>query len=158
MTNEPETITVRLFAGLNSAGSPVLEQVPATPTGDGRVRLSASPGLAQGAAAGDEVVLKADGQFDVIERGGNLCVQVLGEREFAEAQLRPLVLRVESLGGWLDGGGPRLRVFTVPVSAGFPSVEAVFKEFVSDVPGSEWYFGNVYDPHDGVTPLHWWED
>jgi hypothetical protein len=25
-------------------------------------------------------------------------------------------------------------------------------------PDSIWYYGNVYDPEDGVTPLNWWED
>jgi len=21
-----------------------------------------------------------------------------------------------------------------------------------------WYYGNIYDRHDGVTPLHWWDE
>ena len=45
---------------------------------------------------------------------------------------------------------------TVPVSAGFPAIEAVFNAWVAEHPGWEWSFGNVYDPADGVTPLGWW--
>jgi hypothetical protein len=47
-------------------------------------------------------------------------------------------------------------VFTVPVSAGFGAVEAAFDGYVRRQPGAEWYFGNVYDERDGMTPLNWW--
>ena len=33
---------------------------------------------------------------------------------------------------------------------------AVFKDYESSHPDSEWYFANVY-ADDGVTPLGWWE-
>ncbi len=23
--------------------------------------------------------------------------------------------------------------------------------------GVEWYYGNVYETHDGVTPMNWWK-
>jgi hypothetical protein len=36
------------------------------------------------------------------------------------------------------------------------AIEFVFIEFVAAHPGTEWMFGNVYDPRDGVTPLNWW--
>jgi len=47
-------------------------------------------------------------------------------------------------------------VFTVPVGAGFPKIEAIFNDLVAAHPEMEWLFGNVYDPGDGVTPLNWW--
>jgi hypothetical protein len=27
-----------------------------------------------------------------------------------------------------------------------------------DYPNTIWYYGNVYDPEDGETPLEWWLD
>lgn len=60
------------------------------------------------------------------------------------------------LGGALDGAIERGLMFTVPVSAGFRAGEAVHNVGVAEHPGWEWFFGNVYDPKDGVTPLDWW--
>jgi len=135
-----------------------LEGVPAVERGPRRFRLSASPGLAQGAAADDEIELADDGSFEVIERGGNLAVQVLVADRFDERLVGELIVQVEALGGRLDGGEDRLRVFTIPVSAGFAPVESVFNAFIARQSGAEWLFGNVYDPDDGITPLNWWAD
>ena len=52
----------------------------------------------------------------------------------------------------------KVRVFTVPVSAGFGPVEAVFNSYTQRHPDVEWYFANVYDERDGVTPLNWWSN
>jgi len=62
------------------------------------------------------------------------------------------------LGGTLEGSAheDRVFIFTLPVTATFSAVEAVFNRFVEQHPESEWYFGNVYAA-DGVTPLGWWE-
>ena len=48
----------------------------------------------------------------------------------------------------------RFIVVTVPVSAGFPVIEAVVVEWTSSN-NSEWYYGNVYDEDD--RPLGWRE-
>jgi hypothetical protein len=153
MTSEQ---TVRILAGRKSNGAPVLEVVPADDVGSGVFRLAGSPGLAQGAAAGDTIAVHEDGSFDVIERGGNLAIQVLVADNFDESSLHQLIDEVRRLGGRLDGGEDRLRVFTVPVSAGFAAVESAFDDFVARTAGNEWFFANVYDPRDGVTPLGWW--
>lgn len=155
MTDDRSADVIRIVAGRDSRGGPVFEDVPAVESDHGRYVLKGSPGLAHGAAAGDRVVLHADGTFDVVERGGNLAVQSLAEL-FDEGSLDELVAAVEELGGRLDGGHDRLRVFTVPVSAGFSPVEAVSDGYARRHPGVEWYFANVYDPRDGVTPLNWW--
>ena len=65
--------------------------------------------------------------------------------------------QVKRLGGVLDGGIERGLVFTLPVSVGFPVIEDCFNRWVDEHPGWEWYFGNVYDPRDGITPLNWWQ-
>ena len=96
----------------------------------------------------------------------------MGER-LARAELTSLVLRDAEistsdtfrklhsgrrlpLGGRLDGRADRVLVFTIPVEAGFGRVEDVFGRFAGGHPGYEWYYGNVCDPADGVTPLGWW--
>ncbi len=47
---------------------------------------------------------------------------------------------------------------SLPVSVGFPVIENVMERFLQAQPESEWYFGNVYDRRDGVTPLNWWKE
>ena len=138
-------------------GQPIKEPVHVEEIGDGLFRLLHSPGFVRGIAAGDEFrSVGADGAFEVIRRGGNLAVQVFSA-EAVEPLRAELTERVARLGGSLDGAIERGLAFTVPVSAGFPAVEAVFNRWVAEHPGWEWYFGNVYDPVDGVTPLRWWE-
>ena len=154
-------VVVRLAAGRRSDGGLVMENVPATPMGEpDTFRLTASPGLAIGVAAHDVVRVAPDGAFCVLERGGNLAVQILA-RGLSDETIDAVAGHVEQLGGYLDGGsdtaGTQLRVFTIPVSSGFAAVEALFNAFVADHPGSEWHFANVYNPADGVTPLGWWE-
>jgi hypothetical protein len=137
-------------------GKPSVELVHAVELGEGRFRLLYSPGFVEGIAAGDEFrLLDEHGAFEVTRRSGNVAVQVFGSEPLAP-QAGGLVRRVAELGGVLDGQIERGMVFTIPVAAGFPAIESVFNEFVSSHPGTEWLFGNVYDPRDGVTPLNWW--
>jgi Domain of unknown function (DUF4265) len=156
--NEQGRRLVEIVAGHNSAGGPVLEAVLADPCGPSRFRLASSPGLALGAAAGDEIELREDGTFNVVARGGQLAVQLLATKPFDDAAVHALTAQLAALGGYLDGGHLTLRIFTVPVSAGFAAVEVVMDAFVARHCGTEWYFGNVYDPVDGVTPLGWWTE
>lgn len=160
MTRVP-SVQVRLVAGRSSAGKAVLESVPAVQLEEPRTfRLLASPGLVEGVAAEDVVRVGDGGSITVLSRGGNLAVWVFA-KGLADAAYAPLEAEVRELGGYLDGGSDdsvgALRVFTIPVAAGFPAVEAAFNSFVAENPDAEWYFGNVYDPADGVTPLGWWE-
>ena len=64
--------------------------------------------------------------------------------------------QLEPLNGRLDGRSAQQLVFTVPASAGLAVVESAMTEVVRQFPKTEWYYGNVYDPVDGVTPLNWW--
>ena len=59
--------------------------------------------------------------------------------------------RFAALGGHLDGRTATNLVYTVPVTAGFDAIEAIFADLASSV---EWYYGNVYDPKDGATSLN----
>jgi hypothetical protein len=118
-------------------------------------RALATPGLADGFAADDVIELDAAGSASVIERGGNLGVQVYSDRHDPEAVGR-LVDDAEALGGWLDGVDPgRVIALTFPVHVGFPNVESLLAAYTAEHDAA-WRFTNVYGP-DGETPLGWWE-
>lgn len=149
-------ISVDVVAGFTSSGSPAFESVPASETGPGTFLVAGSPALAGGFAAGDEITVHADGTFDVVTRGGNLAVQLYAPSSFDTTDLAAVLTQVEGLGGYLDGGHEQVRVFTIPVTAGLAAVEKIFNAFIEKHPSFEWYFANVYDPADDVTPLNWW--
>jgi hypothetical protein len=148
--------TVELFVDWTSEGKPFFEEVPVTALGDERYRILASPGLLDGLAAGDVFERRSDGTFAVVERSGNLCIQIwypeadLGARVDAE-----LIPGVAALGGSLDGRTEGASVLTFPLSAGFPRIEALLDGWVTTAPGASWSYANVYD-EDGWTPLRWW--
>ncbi len=138
-------------------GQPLHEPVHVEAIGSGVYRLLYSPGFVQGIAAGDEFRLVGnDGAFEVLRRGGNLCIQVFCTEPVAPLQPE-LTRRLADLGGTLDGAIERGLAYTIPVSAGFSAVEAVLNAWTDEHESWEWYYGNVYDPVDGETPLRWWE-
>ena len=152
---EPKTI--RIYAGDSSDGSPVFEELPVAETDPGVYCLLSSPGLVLGVARGDLIRLDSgDGRFELIRRGGNICIQ-LYVTPAMEKSVGELITRVtEDLDGTLDGRTPKQVVFSVPSSSGFDAIEKVFNSFTATNRPAEWYFGNVYDERDGVTPLNWW--
>ncbi|MEJ7809765.1 MAG: DUF4265 domain-containing protein [Gemmatimonadaceae bacterium] len=136
------------------------EALPVAAVGPARFRLLASPGIVEGLAAGNEFVLDdiAPPGYRVVERGGNLWVWFYFAPPVEEHSGETADVRraVEALGGWLDGGYSKMLVFTVPLAAGFAAVARAFDAAVARQPGSQWLYGNVYDPTDGETPLDWW--
>jgi hypothetical protein len=138
-------------------GHPIKEPVHVKALGANQFRLLYSPGFVQGVAAGDTFrLLNDDGDFEVLSRAGNIAVQLF-HTDPVEPIREALTRRVEPLGGVLDGGIERGLVFTLPLRAGFPAIETLFNRLVEEYPGLEWYYGNVYDRQDGVTPLNWWQ-
>jgi hypothetical protein len=133
-----------------------------------RFRLIHSPVMVEGLAAGDEFELSSIELcgYKVVRRGGNLCVWLFFDRtrEGKWPEPQTMMANVESfltrpliaLGGYLDGGGSGSLVFTIPVTVGFAKIEDLFNYAQSQVSGSTWMFGNVYDLADGRTPLNWW--
>jgi hypothetical protein len=145
---------VTLLVDISPSGEPVYEQVTAEALPDGRFRLLASPGLALGTAAGDVIEVADDGTPLVVERGGNLALQVFAPDVVADA----LGLLLRPLGGRLDGRIPdTLSVFTLPGDTGFAKIEHLLDAVVARHPDVEWLYGNVFDV-DGVTPLGWWSE
>lgn len=148
---------VNLNLGPGPSGRPVFEEVLVEARGRDRYLLVASPGLALGVAAGDEIEVDESGRFRVLTRGGNLCVQVFRKEHIDEVD-RFASTRIMQLHGRLDGRSAKQVVYTIPVSAGFPAIERILADVMATYPDVEWGFGNVYDERDGVTPLNWWLD
>lgn len=142
--------TLIALAGQKSTGEAVHEEL-LVETEPGGFRLIATPGLVLGVAAGDLVEVGADGSVSVIERGGNLAIQLYGEHSWADEVAGEFGDR----GVRIDARAPRLTVLTVPMRVGFPALEAALAAWTSRHQGAEWYYGNVYGP-DGETPLNWW--
>jgi hypothetical protein len=137
-------------------GKVLREPVHVDELGEGRYRLLYAPGMVAGIAAGDEFrLLDDDGRFEILQRSGNLTVQVYSLTPMGDAR-DTLVAAVEALGGTLDGSIEKGLTFTMPHTATFAAIEAVFDQWVAEHEGTEWLYGNVYSTKDGVTPLNWW--
>jgi hypothetical protein len=122
----------------------------------GRYRLLYSPGFVVGVAAGDEIELLDDtGHFKVVSRAGKLVVQLYSLQPVQPFRDELAAAVHQRLNGVLDGGVDRGLVFTIPLTTGFAAIEEFFDAFVRSHDGTEWYFGNVYDPETG-KPLGWW--
>lgn len=140
------------------------ENVAARRIGENEWQLINSPLYATEVAAGDVVRIlnNETGAFQVVTRGGNVCVQFyLGTTEADDAKktreaAEAIALKIRPLGGRMDGHTPGLISFTVPVDVGFPAIEKVFAAAVARYAGSQWQFSNVYDPITG-DPLGWWK-
>ncbi len=150
--------TVHVVADVRADGTPVFESVLADRVAPKTFRLVCSPGLAFGLAAGDEFILDRDADYGyrIVKRGGNVCVQFFLRRQISLAK-GYLVPKVRDLDGFMDGEDEKLLVFTIPAKSGFDRIEGIFDTAKAEFPGAEWQYGNVYDPHDGVTPLDWWK-
>ncbi len=115
-------------------------------------------------AAGDTIrVTNIEvGTFDIVARGGNIAVQFyLPEIESDDLQAtlkvgKEITPAIELLGGRLDGHTAGLIVYTIPIGAGFRAIEDAFVAAVSEFPGSQWQYANVYEATTG-EPLRWWE-
>lgn len=129
--------------------------------GPNQYRLLYSPGVVEGVAKGDVIELcDSDPKgFKVIRRSGFLCVWFYFEQAGANRGPDGNRVRaaVEGFGGLCDGGGNTQLIFSIPVSFGFPAVEAFFDDLIGQYPGSTWLYGNVYDPWNDFELLGWWE-
>lgn len=147
------------LAGLDSAGELVFEsiEVELLDASTQELRLLKSPLLARNLAAGDRVkLISAErAEYELLQRSGNLCIRVFcaHQLEKLEEQLTP---KLEKLDGILDRQTDRALVYSIHYSIGFQTIEAVLNGVCEAYPDTVWYYGNVYDPEDGTTPLQWW--
>ena len=158
MTNTTE---LPFFAGVDDNEQPVFESIRVEIIDPDReiVRLLHSPLFARNLAAGDHVrvVNLATAEYALEKRSGNLSIRVLRKTDI-EAVAHELVPALEKLGGKLDRQTDNALIFSIHFSIGFVPVERLLNEACERHPGAVWYYGNVYDPSDGVTPLRWWQD
>ncbi len=150
--------SVVVFAGTSSSDSAVRESLLVDELAENLFKLMASPGLVLGLAKGDVFKIEEGTKPVLVQRGGNLAIQVYKKSVVASRHAHFEELILESLTtASLDGITDQQLVFTIPISEGFSQIENVFNSAVSQCPEYEWYYGNVYDPVDGVTPLNWWK-
>ena len=155
--------TLDLVAGRHPNGELIIEKVLVNPLAEEhKYQLLKSPVFIRGIARGDVVSAKqsSQGQFEVIQRGGNLCIRVFSKGEFSSPQLEPLepqlTSAIEKLGGDLDIKEPRVLVYSIHVSCGFSAIEKEIGDILSAYQDVVWYYGNVYDQESG-EPLDWWQ-
>lgn len=180
MDQAQDTIQIPLIAGYNDNNEPVVEQVAVVPVAgsDQRAatdvntllsqagleqpvefRLSKSPAFIRGLAADDRIRYPVDNAttYDLLEHSGNLSIRVFSKHNTEELD-QVLTPELELIDGRIDIASPGLLVYTIHVSIGFQQIEAVLNKVLARFPDTIWYYGNVYDPEDGVTPLNWWQD
>ncbi len=149
---------IELFAGLGAKGQPIVEKLQVRELDNGQLQLVQSPAFVKGLASGD--VIKCDSpnqEFEIVQHSGNLSVRVFS-REDITSLLDALTPEIEKLGGELDVETPRMLVYSIHVSCGFNTIEAILNQHIGHNGNSSWMYGNVYDPTDGQTLLNWWQD
>jgi Domain of unknown function (DUF4265) len=127
-----------------------------------RYRLLHSPAFVDGLATGDviEVDESLRSGFRLVLRARNLAVIVAFKKHEDTSSSQSLRLKeaIQTIGGMVDGGPARMLVFTIPVRVGFQTVESLLAEFMRELPGSSWWYGNVYEAGDPARPLDWWKE
>lgn len=156
-----QSTALPFFAGVDPEGEPVFESLAVTlvDASDRQVQLVKSPLLIRNLAAGDRirVIDPAAARYDLLQRSGNLAIRVFRRHQLdaVEEYLTPLI---EKLDGALDVNSERALVYSMHYSIGFTTIEELMSRVISTFPDTVWYYGNVYDPNDGTTPLNWWLD
>lgn len=151
--------TLQLIAGYKPDGQAVLETLRVNKINDQHwYELQQSPAFVKDLACGDVITVdpKRPGMFSLQTRSGNLAVRVMSRADIAAIR-DALTADIEKLGGQLDIESDRILVYTIHVSCGFKAIEESLNKHVAN-PNSAWFYGNVYDPNDGETPLNWWNE
>ncbi|MFT5084651.1 MAG: hypothetical protein ACI9Y1_002706 [Lentisphaeria bacterium] len=149
---------IELFAGTRPDGTPVVERLQVRGLEDESLQLVKSPAFIQGIASGDVIKLNREDQsFELLKRAGNLCIRVFAKNDI-EQLAQDLTPILEKMGGELDFENERMLVYTIHVSCGFAATEQQLNDHVGEDSDSIWFYGNVYDPKDGQTPLNWWQE
>jgi len=149
------------LAGVNPAGEPVFEslEVEVLDQSEAEIRLLKSPLLAKNLAAGDKlrVLNPARAEYELLQRSGNLCIRVFRKQQLQQLA-EDLTPKIEKLDGVLDRQTDRALVYSIHYSIGFQTIEDLLNQVCGDYPETVWYYGNVYDPEDGTTPIGWWQE
>ncbi|WP_263147990.1 DUF4265 domain-containing protein [Pseudomonas sp. RIT-PI-AD] len=147
--------TLNIYAEKASNGRILREEVLVKKLATGDYLLLASPGIVLNLAKGDRFRVLDECAPVKVLRAGNICVQFFSDGIIADAIQVIKKVVVEKLNGTVDGYTERSIVITVSVELGFAKIESVVNELANKY-NLEWYYGNVYEMEDGVTPLNWW--
>lgn len=135
---------VRVVAGIASNGKPVYEVLPSRRLEHDDYEICGSPGLAYGFAAGDHVRVMDDGTFEVLARGGNLCLRLYPTVRPSDSSVAALRSAVEHFDGLVEmPADRRFIVITVPVAAGLHAAGKAADGWAVEH-GCPWEYGNVY--------------
>lgn len=157
--NDSTVLVIDLYAGIDRTGNPVLEKLPAEKLDNGVYKIRRSPLFVRNLARDDLIKLdKRDNtRFTVSERSGQLAIRFFRKSDIAEVE-QWLTPQVEKLDGRHDLSTEHGLVYSMHVNLGFSEVEQLMDNATSQFSESVWYYGNVYDPEDGMTPLLWWNE
>jgi hypothetical protein len=150
--------TIELIAGHHPNGEIIAERVLVSPQPEANsYLLLKSPLFVRGIASGDVIqqMDKPKGAFKVLQHGGNLCVRVFS-REPNSVLEQEVTSAIEKLGGDRDIQQGGALVYSIHVSCGFETIEALLNNAVAKHSDCGWVYGNVYDPESG-EPLNWWQ-
>lgn len=152
------TGTIQLVAGTDSQGRPIMEKLPVALRDQDQFELLRSPLFVRDLAAGDFFTCEQDNPADyrVTRRSGNLAIRVFRKDGIDEVE-EFLTPEVEKLEGSLDLKTDHALVYSLHVNIGFGPIEQLFDGAMAKFHDAVWYYGNIYDRADGVTPLHWWD-
>lgn len=158
-TENTRTGWIQLVAGTDTRGMPVMEKLSVKIFDMDQFELLKSPLFVRDLAAGDIFTCDSDNMADYrnLKRSGNLAIRVFRKEGINEVDdfLTP---EVEKLDGRLDLKTDRALVYSLHVNIGFADIERLFDGAMAGYTDSVWYYGNVYDRADGITPLHWWDE
>ena len=161
MNHSANRLDIVFLAGFDQTDQPVFENltVELLDTETEEVRLLKSPLLTRNLAAGDKIkpTNPERGEYDLIERSGNLSVRVFCRGEL-DSLANTLTPEIEKLGGALDLQTERALVYSIHFSIGFKQIEEIFNDACDAFDETIWVYGNVYDDKDGKTPLGWWTE
>lgn len=148
---------IELMAGNDALGRPLIEKLQVKIGDNDEATLVRSPAFIKGLARGDVIRFNAEErQFSIVKRSGNLCIRVISRDDISTLE-GAITSELEKLGGELDSETPRMLIYSIHVSCGFKAIEDIFDR-LTKTSDSIWFYGNVYDPEDGETPLNWWQD
>jgi len=156
-----EITEVAFLAGVSEDEQPIFESlaVEIINLEEEIVQLRNSPLFVRNLAAGDQIRLTNPtiGEYDIVRRSGNLSIRVF-RRQGIKAVADFLNPAIEKLGGSVDLQTDAALSYSIHFSIGFNEIEELLNRCCENYVGTVWYYGNVYDPKDGCTPLLWWQD
>jgi hypothetical protein len=159
LSNKQRFVLLQLQAGKDSKGQQVLEQLKARVLEkESDFEILQTPLLVRNLAKGDVIAIWPHSQdaYTLIQRSGNLAIRVFSKTSLDKLELL-LTPEVEKLDGSPDLKTPRALSYSLHVNLGFAVIEALFDNVMASFADTVWYYGNVYDPQDGLTPLNWWD-